>query len=81
MKSASATTAPIPTARVIGEVQPDGAALRGASLNVYSNTGLMRDREYAGRIEGETDAILAEWTARADAVFNTVSGGLRRKNG
>lgn len=57
------------------------AALRGASLNVYINTGLMKDREYAGRIEGETDAILAEWIARADAVFNTVSGGLRRKNG
>lgn len=52
------------------------SALLGASLNVYINTGLMKDREYAGRINGQTDAILAEWAPRAEAVFTVVRTGL-----
>ena len=55
-----------------------GAALLGASLNVSINTGLMKDRGYAGGMDAEIEAILAEWVPRADAVFRTVAAGLRR---
>ncbi len=48
------------------------AALQGASLNVYINTKTLEDEEYAKKLNEETDSMLAEYTAKADAVYERV---------
>lgn len=53
------------------------AALQGASLNVFINTGSMPDRAKADALNAEADALLAEGCARADAVYAAVSARLR----
>ena len=53
------------------------AALQGASLNVYINTKLMKNRVYAESIEKEADEILATYCPKADAVFDAVHAKLR----
>jgi formiminotetrahydrofolate cyclodeaminase len=53
------------------------AALMGASLNVFINTKAMTDRAYAGKVNEESDALLAEYEARADKVFSAVKGQLK----
>ena len=45
------------------------AALQGASLNVYINTKTLEDEEYAKKLNEETDSMLAEYTAKADAIY------------
>jgi formiminotetrahydrofolate cyclodeaminase len=45
------------------------SALQGASLNVFINTKAMADREYAAKVNEEADAMLKEYTVKADAVF------------
>ena len=54
------------------------SALQGASLNVYINTQSMADRNYAGSIEAEADAILGKYCVMADEVFNSVTGRIRK---
>jgi len=54
------------------------AALQGASLNVFINTGFMTDRGYAGSLEAEADAILGKYCTMADEVFNSVTGRIRK---
>jgi len=54
------------------------SALQGASLNVYINTGYMTDRNYAGSLEAEADAILGKYCVMADDVFNSVTGRIRK---
>ena len=44
-------------------------AMRGAAINVRVNTRLMKDSEYAAGLDAETDAMIAEYSARADEVF------------
>jgi len=53
------------------------AALQGASLNVYINTKSMKNKNYAGSIEAEADAILGKYCIMADDIFNSVTGRLR----
>lgn len=53
------------------------SALQAASLNVYINTRSMKDREYAEKINGETQAMLDRYTVIADEVFDYVTGELR----
>jgi formiminotetrahydrofolate cyclodeaminase len=53
------------------------AALLGASLNVYINTKLMKNRDYAEKLNAKLDAMLAEWVVRADKTFEIVAGGLK----
>ena len=53
------------------------AALQGASLNVYINTGSMEDKEYAAGIEAEADALLSKYNALADEVYDYVVGKIR----
>ena len=48
------------------------AALKGASLNVYINTKAMTDRAYAAEANKKAAVLLAEYTERAEAVFNNV---------
>ncbi len=49
------------------------AAIQGASLNVFINTKLMKDREYAEQLNKETSVILENSLARADKVFDAVA--------
>ena len=53
------------------------AAMQAASLNVFINTKSMKDREYALALEREADALLAEYTAEADRIFDEVTAALR----
>lgn len=54
-----------------------GAALQGASLNVFINTKAMADREKAGEFNRRAEGMLEEYTAKAGAVFALVRSELR----
>lgn len=54
------------------------AAIKAASLNVYANTRLMKDREYAEDLERKTRELLEEYVPRADRVFDMVSDFLTK---
>ncbi|MBQ3290961.1 MAG: cyclodeaminase/cyclohydrolase family protein [Mogibacterium sp.] len=51
-----------------GAVLCKGAML-GAAINVRVNTRLMKDKEYAADMDAKTDALIAEYSKRAEAVF------------
>ncbi|NJD03312.1 MAG: cyclodeaminase/cyclohydrolase family protein [Ruminiclostridium sp.] len=53
------------------------SALMGASLNVYINTKLMKNREYAAAINAKTGKMLAEGIAKADRVYIDVENSIR----
>ena len=53
-------------------VQLAKAAMYGAAVNVKVNTALMRDREYAGRLDSEIELTLDEYSLLADEVFHFV---------
>ncbi len=53
------------------------AALEGAILNVRVNTKLMKDREYAEKLNARVDELLAAGRIDADAVYNFVLDGLK----
>ena len=53
------------------------AALQGASLNVFINTGSMTDKDYAAGIEAEADALLNKYNAMADEIYGSVVSRLR----
>jgi formiminotetrahydrofolate cyclodeaminase len=53
-----------------------GAALKGASLYVYINTASMKDRKNAECIEKTADAMLTEYTKKADLIFEDVRSRL-----
>ena len=53
------------------------AAMQGASLNVFINTGAMTDKGYAGSIEAEADAMLAKYCVLADEIYDSVTARLR----
>lgn len=54
-----------------------GAALKGASLNIYINTKSMTDRENADRINGETDDMLEKYAQLAERVYEEVARRLK----
>lgn len=54
------------------------AALEGASLNVYINTKLMKDRALAEDYESQADGLLAQWTSRADKTAQIVQAAIRK---
>jgi len=54
------------------------AAVQGAALNVYINTKLMKDREYAATLDAQTVALTQDAVTRCDAVYEKVCAGLRR---
>lgn len=54
------------------------AALYGASLNVYINTGLMKDTDYAKVLNKKADDMLSEYGAFADEIFDYVMKKIRR---
>jgi formiminotetrahydrofolate cyclodeaminase len=53
------------------------AALRAASLNVFINTSMMQDRPFAEKLNARADAMLADFSPMADAVYAQVEGRLR----
>ncbi len=53
------------------------AALMGASLNVYINTKLMKDRAYADDLNRKVEAMLAEGMAKADRIYREVEASLK----
>lgn len=53
------------------------SALMGASLNVFINTKLMKDRDFAAGVNKDTEKMLEEWTARADKVYDAVVSGFK----
>ena len=54
------------------------AALKGASLNVYINTKSMADRVLAAELNTKCDRMLEEYTGKADAIFDSVLGRLKK---
>lgn len=48
------------------------AAIYGAAVNVKANTRLMKDREYADRLDRQLDAGIAKYAPIADAAFDSV---------
>jgi len=53
------------------------AALQGAGLNVFINTKMMADREYAAAVESEADALLEKYCQMADGIYESVYARLR----
>lgn len=53
------------------------AALHGASLNVFINTKLMKDRENAEKLNKKADDMLVKYTDEAQKVFDEVAARLR----
>ncbi len=53
------------------------AAATGASMNVYINTKLMKDREYALAMNEKTDKAVADVIAKCDKAYELVLGGLK----
>ena len=53
------------------------SALLGASLNVFINTKLMKDKKYAEAMNAKTEAMLAEGTAKADRIYQEVEVALK----
>jgi formiminotetrahydrofolate cyclodeaminase len=54
------------------------SSLMGASLNVYINTKLMKDREYAQEINQKTEMLLEKGIKAADEVYRTVESSIKR---
>ena len=52
------------------------AALNAASLNVFINTRLMKDRAYADAMNKRAEEMLQLGNIKADAIFDTVKAGL-----
>ena len=52
------------------------AALRAASLNVFINTKLMKDREKADQLNEHAHALLRQYRRRTETLFNAVEDGL-----
>ncbi len=57
------------------------AALQSASLNVYINTRMMKDREYAAALNAECDELLRENSSAAEEVFNKIRSSLTEPKG
>lgn len=53
------------------------SALMGASLNVFINTKLMKDRKYAEDTDRIVQKMLAEGINRADKVYNEVESSIK----
>ncbi len=53
------------------------AALMGASLNVYINTKLMKDRPYAEELNQKVETMLQKGMAKADRIYQEVEASLK----
>jgi formiminotetrahydrofolate cyclodeaminase len=53
------------------------SALMGASLNVFINTKMMKDRDYADNINKKAEKMLEEGIRKADDVYRKVEKGIK----
>ena len=53
-------------------------ALKAASLNIYINTKMMKNRELAAEFEEKADALTAGGSEKADRIFEMVKETLRK---
>ena len=53
------------------------AAMDGAAMNVYINTALMTDREYAAAADAEAEALLARGRAVCDKIYAEIEAQIR----
>lgn len=53
------------------------AALEGASLNIYINTRLMKDRKQAERLNEESDKLIAEAGGLQEKIYTSVLAKIR----
>lgn len=53
------------------------SAMEGAAMNVYINTKLMQDKEYAQKINLEAEKLLKEGVNRCDKVYQRIAEELR----
>ena len=53
------------------------AALNGASLNVFINTKLMKDREKAQKLNGRADDLIQEGAAFQEKIYGEVLAKIR----
>ena len=53
------------------------AALEGASLNIYINTRLMKNREQAERLNKESDELIAEAGRLQEKIYTGVLAKIR----
>jgi formiminotetrahydrofolate cyclodeaminase len=53
------------------------AALTGASLNIFINTKLMKDREYAEALNSEAAELMNKYAPMAEKIFDSVLDKLR----
>ena len=53
------------------------SALLGASMNVFINTKLMKDRENAAQLNQQCEELMEDGVKRADAVFELVMKSIR----
>ena len=54
------------------------AALKGASLNVYVNTKLMHDREFADELDKKADSLIEKYSDMAEEIFEEVCREIRK---
>ena len=52
------------------------AAAKGAIMNIYINTKLMSDREYAEELNGKSIMLVREITAKCDDVYDVIAESL-----
>ena len=48
------------------------AAIKGAAINVKANTVLMKDREYAGKLDAHLDEAMAKYKPTADSIYDFI---------
>ncbi len=54
------------------------SALMGASMNVFINTGLMKDTETAQKLNEQADQMIKQGVEKADSIYNTILKELRQ---
>lgn len=53
------------------------SALQGASLNIFINTKLMKDRKYAEELNTKVEQLLMKGTLKADSIYQKVEVSLK----
>ena len=52
-------------------------ALKGAAINVFVNTKLMKDKEYANALNEKVDALVDTYSQKALQIYDSICGGIK----
>jgi len=55
------------------------SAMESAIMNIYINTKLMKNHDYAARLNAEAEAVVKDGTDRCNAVYRKITDELRAK--